>query len=103
MPLMKNGLPPLMKRVPLTVRLPGSSGADDSAGPGDVCAQDGSIIPPAAATAPCRTIRLVGSCMRGLVARVLVGFKRLRPPRARGTLAGDMTTIARMALMFAVL
>src|SRR6187401_537448 len=103
MPLMKNGLPPLMKRVPLTVRLPGSSGAGGSAGPADVCAQDWSNAPPAAAAAPCRTIRLVGSRMRGFVARGLVTFKRLRPPRARGTLAAEMRTIASNVVMFAVL
>ena len=38
MPLMKNGLPPFRKRVPLTVRLPGSSGAAGNVGPADVVA-----------------------------------------------------------------
>src|SRR6476659_5952823 len=82
MPLMKNGLPPFMKRVPFTVRLPGSSGAAGSAGPADVVAHDGIIIPPAIAAAPCRTSRRLGSRMRGFVARGFHSFKPARPVQA---------------------
>src|SRR5947208_15932512 len=66
MPLMKNGLPPFMKRVPLTVRLPGSSGAAGNVGPADVVAHAFNTRPPAATAAPCRISRRLGSRMRGL-------------------------------------
>ena len=91
-PLTKNGLPSLMKRVPLTVRLPGSAGAAGSAGPAYVCAHDGSSIPPVTAAAPCRTSRLDGFGgfnIPGFVARGVGRFKRLRPRRGHGTLAAS--------------
>src|SRR3954470_2476636 len=64
MPPMKKGLPSFMKRVPLTVRPPGSDGAAGNDGPAEVVAHALNTRPPAATAAPCRISRRLGSRMR---------------------------------------